>query len=246
MSRVGQVRSGMIGRPRLGGAEVHCVEALDRSGFPQVQGSISRLVLRGPSRGSYVSKELDKAGEQVAAGQYKKALKSLWDAERGARADVAEARGLLELASAIRDKTTGRMNAESIKLIEYAEKYIGQDLARLKAALDAFKQCADALMLAEAQYRFAPLLEFQRYGGKVERKSLKRIDESFNVLADSVVRFRGAFESVCALVVAQGLSWEAVYALSDSFLSAETEYAGYIAARTYEDVMAIADSRRSH
>jgi hypothetical protein len=75
-----------------------------------------------------VSKELAKAREQLDAGEYKKALRTLWEAERWARDDVTEARGLLEVASAIRDQTTGRTRDESLILIEDARKYIEREM----------------------------------------------------------------------------------------------------------------------
>jgi hypothetical protein len=81
-------------------------------------------VLRLRTRGSTVSKELGTAREQAAAGQYKKAVNSLWDVERWARTDPAEARGLLEVASALREKTTGRLREQCVDLIDYAQKYI--------------------------------------------------------------------------------------------------------------------------
>ena len=81
-------------------------------------------VLRLGTRGSTVSKELGIAREQAAAGQYKKAVNSLWDVERGARTDPAEARGLFEVASAFREKTTGGLRDQCVDLIDYAQKYI--------------------------------------------------------------------------------------------------------------------------
>jgi hypothetical protein len=71
-----------------------------------------------------VSKELGTAREQAAAGQYKKAVNSLWDVERGARTDPAEARGLLEVASALREKTTGGLREQCVELIDDAQRYI--------------------------------------------------------------------------------------------------------------------------
>ena len=75
-----------------------------------------------------MSQELAKAREQFAAGQYKKAVSTLWDAERSARSDLTEARGLLEVASAIRDVTSGRLKADCVLLIEDAEKYIQREI----------------------------------------------------------------------------------------------------------------------
>ncbi len=71
-----------------------------------------------------MSKQLDKAKEQIAAGQYKKAVSSLWEAETSARVDPGEAGELLEAASAIRDRTDGRIRAECETLIGDAKRFI--------------------------------------------------------------------------------------------------------------------------
>ena len=75
-----------------------------------------------------MSKELELAREQLAAGQFKKAANALWDVERWARSDLAEARGLLEVASALRDKTNGRIKGECEQLIGDAQKYIEREM----------------------------------------------------------------------------------------------------------------------
>ena len=71
-----------------------------------------------------MSKELGSARELAVSGQYRKAVNSLWDVERWARTDPAEARGLLEVASALREKTSGGLREQCVELIEDAQKYI--------------------------------------------------------------------------------------------------------------------------
>ena len=71
-----------------------------------------------------MSNELEKARQQLEAGQYKKALNTLWEAERWARDDIFEARGLLQAASVVRDQSKGRVQEEATDLIALAEKYI--------------------------------------------------------------------------------------------------------------------------
>ena len=65
----------------------------------------------------------------MGAGQYKRAVDSLWEAEVLARADLYEARELLQAATELRDRATGRIRAECDELIEDAEKYIGRETA---------------------------------------------------------------------------------------------------------------------
>jgi hypothetical protein len=66
----------------------------------------------------------DRARELVAAEQYKKAVSALWEAENSAVADPDNARELLELASAVRDRTEGRLRGECETLIDDAQRYI--------------------------------------------------------------------------------------------------------------------------
>jgi len=75
-----------------------------------------------------MSKELELARAQLAAGQFKKAANALWDVEQWARSDLAEARGLLEVASALRDKTDGRVKGECEQLVQDAQKYIEREM----------------------------------------------------------------------------------------------------------------------
>ena len=76
-----------------------------------------------------MSEQLEKARQQMGAGQYKRAVESLWNAEVLAREDLDEARGLLQAATELRDKTTGGIRADCDELIEDAEKYIIRETA---------------------------------------------------------------------------------------------------------------------
>jgi len=75
-----------------------------------------------------VSNELQRAQEQLAAGDLKKAASTLWDVERLARTDLDEARGLLEVASELRDKASGRVRGDCDLLIDDAQRYIDRAL----------------------------------------------------------------------------------------------------------------------
>jgi hypothetical protein len=71
-----------------------------------------------------MSKELETARQQAAEGNYKRAVGTLWVVEAKARFDLDEARGLLHLASSIRDATEGRVQKDCDLLIEYAQTAI--------------------------------------------------------------------------------------------------------------------------
>jgi hypothetical protein len=59
-----------------------------------------------------MSKALEKAREQYRAGQHKKAADTLWEVSFGGDDNEAEARGVLELASLLRDASTGAVRTE--------------------------------------------------------------------------------------------------------------------------------------
>lgn len=82
-----------------------------------------------------MSKELEKAKQQVLAGQYKKAVRTLWAVEFNAREDMGEATGLLELATALISKTEGGLRTDCEKLVGYAEKYIMGESSETKTFL---------------------------------------------------------------------------------------------------------------
>jgi hypothetical protein len=69
-----------------------------------------------------VSDKLDEARQLFAAQQYKQALDVLWDVHGQARTDLEDARGVLRLASAIREATSGRQNTRCLVLTHWAQK----------------------------------------------------------------------------------------------------------------------------
>lgn len=73
-----------------------------------------------------MSKELERARERFAAGHYRRAVAALWYVQRNARQDIGEARALLEMASAIRERRTGRLRKECDQLASSAAAMIQQ------------------------------------------------------------------------------------------------------------------------
>ena len=71
-----------------------------------------------------MSQQLDRAGQHFEAGKDRKALESLWIVEAQARTAEAEAQGLLQLASAIRDRNRGRVGKEASELVEVAQRHL--------------------------------------------------------------------------------------------------------------------------
>jgi hypothetical protein len=79
-----------------------------------------------------MSTMLDKARQQFEAGKYKAAVASLWDVEHEVRGgdDIEGAQALLDLASALREQTAGRLRADCDALSGYAHKALAQGAKR--------------------------------------------------------------------------------------------------------------------
>ncbi len=116
----------------------------------------------------------------------------------------------------------------------------------LTQALKLLNEKTIVVMLAESEYNLAPLIEFQRYHQKVrlmKRKSLKRIDEKFQVLANGVIELQHAWRSVVTIAAAESMPQEALCALNGGYLMAVTKQSEYLEAHSDAEVMEAADSR---
>jgi hypothetical protein len=71
-----------------------------------------------------MSELLEMAQLQIAAGNYRAATETLWRVEVLARYDVEEARGLLRLAIAVRDKGGRRVHKDCDWLVTKAQQII--------------------------------------------------------------------------------------------------------------------------
>lgn len=112
---------------------------------------------------------------------------------------------------------------------------LSRSLAR---ALRHYVGKVDAVRDAESHYRDAVLSESRRNDGKTKGKSRRRIDAAFDALVDAVVELqRGQYE-VVVLAESEGLALSSLGALDTAFESADRDYAGYLAARTYGQVRA--------
>lgn len=84
---------------------------------------------------------LDKARDLFAAGKDKKARDALWQVEALARTDANEAQGLLELASAIRDRNTGRVRDEAEALVVCATGHLDRIAHQPVPPLAVLNEC---------------------------------------------------------------------------------------------------------
>jgi hypothetical protein len=80
-----------------------------------------------------MSVELERARQQLAVGDSKKAVATLWLVEAKARVDFREAQGLVEIATQLHGSSEGRIRKDAELLLRYGEEYMaslaGQDEA---------------------------------------------------------------------------------------------------------------------
>ncbi len=130
------------------------------------------------------------------------------------------------------DQTNGSVRSASLEL--------SRPLARL---LRRYATKVEALRNAESNYHDVMLTESLRHRGQMKRASSKRIDAAFDALVDAVVDLQGGQVEILLLAEGEGMLPETVGALNEAFESANRECAGYLAARTYDQVREAARRR---
>lgn len=106
----------------------------------------------------------------------------------------------------------------------------------LRRRLRSHAARVEAVHTAEAAYQYLLSTEPPRQKGKIKRGSAKRIDAAFGALIDAVVALQASQIEVLSLTEDEGMAPQAAGPLGEAFESADREYAGYLAARTYEQV----------
>ena len=82
-----------------------------------------------------MASELETARRQIANGQHKKAINTLWVAESYARADATAARALADLVSEAREQTTGRVRRQYDMLFQQVQATVASaDMAARRLA----------------------------------------------------------------------------------------------------------------
>ena len=98
-----------------------------------------------------VSPELEKAQQQLASGDDKGALKTLWRVEARARTSATEAQGLLEVATELFRRSSGGTRRDCEVLVGYAQGYlVSADLASADPAHDALAAALRCAVLASS------------------------------------------------------------------------------------------------
>jgi len=102
----------------------------------------------------------------------------------------------------------------------------------LRCALRRFAMSAEALRQAESDYRDVVVTEARRQ----KRGSSKRVSAALDALVDAVVDLQGAHLDVLAMAADRDTFLDAAGALGEAFPLFEHDHAGYLAARTYDQV----------
>jgi hypothetical protein len=110
-----------------------------------------------------MSKELEKAQAQYQSGEYKRAADTLWEVTFvGAQAET-EARGVIVLASLLRDATQGGVRGDCEEHIARAERFLGSgdDSAERARASELVRQLRDDAVREAREARAAGLGWFE-------------------------------------------------------------------------------------
>jgi len=97
---------------------------------------------------------------------------------------------------------------------------------------------------AESAYYSVELAESLRHGGEMKRSSLKRIEVAFMALVDAVIDLRTAQARILLLADAEGLTSAALGVADEVYSAADSDYAGYLVACTFDQVRETAAERR--
>ena len=114
----------------------------------------------------------------------------------------------------------------------------------LRRLLRTYAASVQSVARAESTYHDVVLTESLRHAGKMKRASLKRVDAAFEALVDAVIDLQTSQAEVLLVARDEGVPPEAIAAADEVFRAADSTYAGFLAARTYDQVR-VAVVRRS-
>jgi len=114
---------------------------------------------------------------------------------------------------------------------------------RMRRLLSRHAKRTKALDRAEDAYHDVVLVESLRYGGKMKVASGKRIERAFAELVDAVIDLQTTRAEASVLAQQEGVTLQTVEAADAEFRAAGSSYAGYLAARTFDEVIEAANGR---
>ena len=132
----------------------------------------------------------------------------------------------------------------------------GQDDAKAAKAADApqpspllldivrgFAESVSAVQAAEFEFHRATMEEFLRHKGKLRRRSRRRIDGAFAMLAEEVIGMQVRWTQVVEGCHEESVLLDSLEGIDESFDFARSEYGGYLTAQSDEDVIRVASER---
>jgi len=116
---------------------------------------------------------------------------------------------------------------------------------RLLRCLDAYAATVERVRAAESHYLQLTAGPPPRRNAKAKRAHETEIAKAVDLLAETVVDLQEGQVTVLSLADDEGISAAALRELDEPFGAVHREFAGYLAARTYQQVRAAADDRVS-
>lgn len=109
----------------------------------------------------------------------------------------------------------------------------------IEAPMQDYVRQLDRILSAEVQFRGTMTSEYIRQKGKVTRRSMKRVDAAFGVLAEEVIALQQSNHALHEACDALGIAWDALCGAHEEDVAwADDYYAGYLVATSDEDVHA--------
>ncbi len=109
--------------------------------------------------------------------------------------------------------------------------------------LDGHAVTVDRVRAAESRYLEAAAGSSLRRNARAKRAHETEIAKAMERLAEAVVDLQESHVTIQSLADHEGISAAALRELDESFDATHREYAGYLVARTYQQVRAAADDR---
>lgn len=114
-----------------------------------------------------MSTTLERARGQIEAGKYKAARDTLWEVEREVRGgDTGGAQGLLDVASDLRERTTGSVRDECDELVGRARKALDQGIRAVSLGLAEYLGGSDGWRPDSAKAGLAFTLQRVLFGNR--------------------------------------------------------------------------------
>jgi hypothetical protein len=112
--------------------------------------------------------------------------------------------------------------------------------------LDDYLARAEAVVAAESRYRAIALIESEPHPGHpkdkapARRAAAKTLNAAFDALAEAAAELKASRAALLAQAESDGLAGASLLTADAAFVAAEGRIAGYVAARTYDQLREVA------